>query len=113
MLIDETRAAGVRKMINRATVPAFEPIDHAAIDAALAVAFRELRLEHARLGRTVSQSHNGMIVELTPAEVFAEYGLDEFGRPKPPRLPLVNRRTTWHNKRMFATQRRNRNAAHC
>ena len=71
-------------MTEQATVPAFEPIDHAAINAALEVAFRELRLQHARLGRTVSQSHNGKIVELTPAEVFAGYGLDEFGRPKPP-----------------------------
>jgi len=71
-------------MTEQATVPAFEPIDHAAINAALEVAFRELRIQHARLGRTVSQSHNGKIVELTPAEVFAEYGLDELGRPKPP-----------------------------
>jgi len=69
-------------MTNPATVPTFEPINHAAIDAALAVTFRELRLEHARMGRTVSEWRNGKVVELTPAEVFAEYGLDEFGRPK-------------------------------
>ena len=71
-------------MTEQATVPAFEPIDHAAINAALEVTFRELRLEHARMGRTVSQWRDGKVVELTPAEVFAEYGLDEFGRPKPP-----------------------------
>jgi hypothetical protein len=70
-------------MTGQAPVPAFEPIDHAAINAALEVTFRELRLEHARLGRTVSVSRNGKVVDLTPAEVFAEYGLDEFGRPRP------------------------------
>lgn len=70
-------------MTEQATVPAFEPIDHAAINAALEVTFRELRLEHARMGRSVCQSRDGKVVWLTPAEVFAEYGLDEFGRPKP------------------------------
>ncbi len=69
-------------MTGQATVPAFEPIDHETINTALAKAFRELRLEHARMGRTVSQWRDGKVVELTPAEVFAEYGLDEFGRPK-------------------------------
>lgn len=69
-------------MTGQAAMPAFEPIDHEAINAALAKTFRELRLEHARMGRPVCHSRDGKVVWLTPAEVFAEYGLDEFGRPK-------------------------------
>ena len=46
-------------MTGQATVPAFEPIDHETINTALAKAFRELRLEHARMGRTVSQWRDG------------------------------------------------------
>ncbi len=69
-------------MAEPATLPATEPIDHARIDAALETAFRELLLEHARLGRAVPESRDGKIVIVTPAEIFARYGLDEFGRPQ-------------------------------
>ncbi|HSQ55583.1 MAG TPA: hypothetical protein VLM40_07540 [Gemmata sp.] len=44
-------------------------------------------LGHARLGRSVHESHNGKIVTITPAEIFARYGFDEFGRPLT-RLPV-------------------------
>lgn len=64
------------------TPPAGEPVDRAAADAALERHFRNLRLEHARLGRSVHESRNGQVVEVTPAEIFAQYGLDEFGRPR-------------------------------
>ncbi|MBN9117664.1 MAG: hypothetical protein J0I06_00585 [Planctomycetes bacterium] len=70
-------------MSERATLPAAEAIDHAKIDAALGVSFRELLLEHARLGRSVCESRDGKVVWITPAEIFARYGLDESGRPKP------------------------------
>jgi hypothetical protein len=44
---------------------------------------REALLEHARMGRSVPEGRgNGQVVWVTPAEIFARYGLDEFGRPK-------------------------------
>ena len=64
------------------TLPAVELIDHAAVDRAHAAANKEALLEHARMGRSVSQWRDGKIVDVTPAEIFARYGLDEFGRPK-------------------------------
>lgn len=70
-------------MADPATPPATELVDHARIDGALEVAFRDLLLEHARLGRPVCESRDGEVVWVTPEEVFARYGLDEFGRPKP------------------------------
>jgi hypothetical protein len=68
-------------MAEQTTTPA-EVIDHAKIDAALDASFREMLLEHARLGRLVPEWRDGQVVWLTPAEVFARYGLDENGRPK-------------------------------
>lgn len=56
-------------------------IDHEAINRAHEVAFREAVLEHARMGRPVSVVRNNQIVWLSPEEVFAEYGLDENGKP--------------------------------
>jgi hypothetical protein len=53
-----------------------------AIDAAHEKANREALLEHARMGRSVPESRNGEIVWVTPAEIFARYGLDEHGKPK-------------------------------
>jgi hypothetical protein len=70
-------------MAEQTTLPAADLIDHAKIDAALDSAFRELLLEHARMGRSVSESRDGKVVTVTPTEIFARYGLDEFGRPKP------------------------------
>ena len=70
-------------MAERVIAPAAELIDHAKIDAALDVSFRELLLEHARMGRSVCESRDGQIVTVTPAEIFARYGLDENGKPKP------------------------------
>jgi len=60
-----------------------EMIDHAKIDAAHEAATRETLLEHARMGRSVSQWRDGKAVWVTPAEIFARYGLDENGRPRP------------------------------
>jgi hypothetical protein len=70
-------------MAEQATLPANEIIDHAKIDAALETAFRDLLLEHARMGRSVSEWRDGKIVTVSPAEIFARYGLDENGKPKP------------------------------
>jgi hypothetical protein len=78
-------------MAENATLPTTELIDHAAIDAALEHSFRELMLEHARMGRSVCESRDGEVVWITPVEIFARYGLDENGRPKPmeePQPPL-------------------------
>jgi hypothetical protein len=57
--------------------------DREAIDGALAKAVRDSLLTHARLGRSVPHQLNGQVVWVTPAEIFARYGLDEFGREKP------------------------------
>jgi hypothetical protein len=64
------------------TLPTAELIDHAAVDRAHALANKEALLEHARMGRSVSEWRDGKIVTVTPAEIFARYGLDEYGRPK-------------------------------
>jgi hypothetical protein len=69
-------------MAEQATLPVTEFIDHAAIDRAHEQAAREALLEHARMGRSVYESHKGQIVEFTPAEIFARYGFDENGKPK-------------------------------
>lgn len=53
----------------------------AATDAAHEKANREALLEHARMGRSVPEGRNGQVVWVTPAEIFARYGLDENGRP--------------------------------
>lgn len=56
---------------------------HPSIDEAHARANREALLEHARMGRSVCEGRgNGQIVWITPAEIFARYGLDENGKPK-------------------------------
>ena len=49
--------------------------------AAINLGIKESLLEHARMGRGVVGSRDGVTTEMTPAEVFAMYGLDEFGRP--------------------------------
>lgn len=64
------------------TLSAAELIDQEAVDRAHAAANKEALLEHARMGRSVSIWRDGKIVIVTPAEIFARYGLDEFGRPK-------------------------------
>jgi hypothetical protein len=43
---------------------------------------REALLEHARMGRPICEDQNGKVVWVQPAEIFARYGLDEFGRPQ-------------------------------
>lgn len=70
-------------MAEQATLPTVELIDHAAVDRAHAAANNEALLEHARMGRSVCEGRDGKVVWITPAEIFARYGLDEFGRPKP------------------------------
>jgi hypothetical protein len=54
----------------------------AATAAAHDAANREALLAHARLGQSVCESRDGQVVWISPAEVFARYGLNEFGRPK-------------------------------
>lgn len=56
---------------------------NAAIQEALNQATKSALLEHARMGRSVFEGRDGRIVEVAPAEIFARYGLDEFGRPIP------------------------------
>ena len=53
-----------------------------AIEAAHEKANREAVLEHARMGRSVSEWRDGQVVWIAPAEIFARYGLDENGKPK-------------------------------
>lgn len=55
-----------------------------AMKAAHEKSTREALLEHARMGRDICESRDGKVVSVSPAEVFARYGLDEFGRPLPP-----------------------------
>jgi hypothetical protein len=44
---------------------------------------RRALLEHARMGRSVPvEGKTEKVVWLSPAEIFAIYGLDEFGRPQ-------------------------------
>ncbi len=58
-----------------------------AMEAAHEKSTREALLEHARLGFDICESRDGKVVWIPPAEVFARYGLDEFGRPLPPATP--------------------------
>ena len=69
-------------MAEPATAPMTEPVDHARIDEALETAFRDMLLDHARLGRSVCEWRDGKVVWIMPAEIFARYGLDEHGQPK-------------------------------
>ena len=69
-------------MPEQTTLPPANLVDHAAVDRAHELAARDALLEHARLGRSVCESRNGQVVWVTPAEIFARYGFDEFGRPK-------------------------------
>jgi hypothetical protein len=68
-------------MAEQTTVPVVSPIDHEAVNRALALATRDALLEHARMGRSVCEGRDGKVVWITPAEIFARYGFDEFGRP--------------------------------
>ncbi len=58
-----------------------------ATDAAHARANREALLEHARMGRDICTERDGKVVWIPPAEIFARYGFDEFGRPLPASVP--------------------------
>ena len=60
------------------SVAHFEKMDLAHYNAT-----RDALLEHARMGRSVVGSRGGVIYETSPAEIFARYGFDEFGRPLP------------------------------
>jgi hypothetical protein len=68
-------------MTGTPTEPVVEYFDLDRMTAAIQAAIREARLEHARLGRPVCEGRNGHVVWLSPAEVFASYGLDEHGNP--------------------------------
>ncbi len=54
-----------------------------AMKAAHEKSTREALLEHARLGFDICEGRDGKVVSVSPAEIFARYGLDEFGRPVP------------------------------
>jgi hypothetical protein len=56
--------------------------DNERITTALRAAGRDAALTHARLGQSIPEWRDGKVVWVTPAEIFARYGLDEFGRPK-------------------------------
>lgn len=68
-------------MAEQMTQPVVDPIDHEAVNRALELATRDALLEHARMGRSVCEGRDGKVVWFTPAEIFARYGFDEFGRP--------------------------------
>jgi hypothetical protein len=70
-------------MENQPRLPKTEWYDLAEIDAALKISYRKLMLERARLGRSVHESRDGKVVEVTPVELFARFGLDENGKPLP------------------------------
>lgn len=69
-------------MAEQMTLPASDMPDLSAIARAHAAANKEALLEHARMGRSVCEWRDGQVVWIAPAEIFARYGLDEFGRPK-------------------------------
>lgn len=68
-------------MSQQTTEPMVNWIDHSAVNHALELAARDALLEHARMGRSVCEGRDGKVVWFTPAEIFARYGFDEFGRP--------------------------------
>jgi hypothetical protein len=68
-------------MAEQMTQPVSSPIDLMAVDRAHALAARDALLEHARMGREIHEWRDGKIVTVTPAEIFARCGFDEFGRP--------------------------------
>jgi hypothetical protein len=70
-------------MIPSTTLPTSDSIDHARIDEELDATFRDVLLEHARIGRSVCESRDGKVVWITPEEIFARYGLDANGKPLP------------------------------
>jgi hypothetical protein len=57
------------------------------VQEALGRSIREARLEHARMGRSVSEWRDGQIVRVSPKEIFAQYGFDGCGRPLQPPQP--------------------------
>ena len=58
-------------------------VENEGLQLALDRATKTALLEHARMGRSVYEGRDGKVVEVTPVEIFARYGLDEFGRPCP------------------------------
>jgi len=59
----------------------------AETDASYERSNREALLEHARMGREVCESRDGKVIWIPPAEIFARYGFDEFGRSKADTAP--------------------------
>ncbi len=74
---------GLRTTAELASLPTCEYFALLTIQKAHYLATKDALLEYARMGRTVSESRNGQIMDVTPAEIFARCGLDEFGRVKP------------------------------
>ena len=68
-------------MSQSTTEPVIDLLDYAAIERAQELATRDALLEHARMGRSVCEGRDGKVIWITPAEIFARYGFDEFGRP--------------------------------
>lgn len=58
------------------------PTHLAAVAESHARSDRAALLEHARMGRSICESRDGQVVWVPPEEIFARYGLDEFGRPR-------------------------------
>lgn len=55
--------------------------ENVLLETAHELAARDALLEHARMGRSVCEWRDGQVVRIPPVEIFARYGLDEFGRP--------------------------------
>jgi hypothetical protein len=78
---DGCRSKGAPTMAEQTTLPVPEVTDDAKVDLALGRAFRQMLLEHARMGSSVPEWRNGQLVSAAPAEILARFGLDENGRP--------------------------------
>ena len=71
------------------TMPDVPILNHERIEMELEGSFQNLLLEHARMGRCVYEGHDGKVVEITPEEIFARYGLDANGRPPTQTSPMM------------------------
>ena len=52
--------------------------------AAMDRADRAALIEHAKLGYSIPEWDGTRVIHILPVEIFARYGLDEFGRVKQP-----------------------------
>ena len=82
MMVSGICSIGVPNVTNQAVLP-IDELDYAAIDRAHEFAARDALLEHARMGRSVSEWRVDQVVWIAPEEIFARYGLDANGKPLP------------------------------